>query len=195
LVFNVTVDTRGSYCIVNIPQLVVAKATECIEVVLIGSERIRKMELLTQKIEETDKRIKTLEEHFLDIKISLVEFRSMKDSLDKDKRKIASELNALLEQKDQMDKKIKDAIQLGKGLKSFYNNLDVNGKAKLLGSIFPEKLQIENGQCRTTIINPALLLVLRNTKCFEKKKAGHLSEFLQMSRRVETGDFHRILLT
>ena len=148
------------------------------------SERNRKKDMLTQKIEETDKRIKTLEEHFLDSKISLEEFRSMKDSLDKDKRKMASELNSLFEQKDQIDKKIKDAIQLGKGLKSFYNSLDVNGKAKLLGSIFPEKLQIENGQCRTTIINPALLLVLRNTKCFEKKKAGHLSEILQMSRRV-----------
>ncbi len=93
------------------------------------SERNRKKEMLAQKIEETDKRIKTLEEHFLDSKISLEEFRSMKDSLDKDKRKIASELNALLEQKDQIDKKIKDAIQLGKGLKSFYNSLDVNGKA------------------------------------------------------------------
>jgi hypothetical protein len=37
--------------------------------------------MLTQKIEETDKRIKTLEEHFLDSKISLEVFRSMKDSL------------------------------------------------------------------------------------------------------------------
>ena len=81
MVFNVAVDPCGSYCIVNIPQLVVAKATECVEVVLIDSERIRKMELLTQKIEETDKRIKTLEEHFLDSKISLEEFRSMTDSL------------------------------------------------------------------------------------------------------------------
>jgi phosphopantetheine adenylyltransferase len=50
-------------------------------VVLVSSERIRKKEMLTQKIEETDKRIKTLEEHFLDSKISLEVFRSMKDSL------------------------------------------------------------------------------------------------------------------
>jgi len=150
-----------------------------------AAERARKKEIHSKQLAETEKRIKNLEELFLDRSLSIEEFRSLKDSLDKDKKKQRDEIIKLEEDRSSVDQKIKNAIKLSKGIRELYLSLDVHGKSKLLCSIFPERLEIENGKCRTPSLHPALLLVLRCAKGSENKKAGNLTDNLQISRRVE----------
>lgn len=56
------------------------------------------------------------------------------------------------------------------GFDSLFNNLDINLKWQLLGSIFIEKIQIENKSVRTTYINPLLLGIASIKKGYSKYK-------------------------
>jgi len=62
---------------------------------------------------------------------------------------------------------------------------DVFRKKRLLGSTFPEKIQISENKCRTEKMNRALLLMLATDKGFMAKKNGQLFKNLKLSGQVE----------
>ena len=63
-------------------------------------------------------------------------------------------------------------IPLLSNLSGFYNNASVEIKQKLLGSIFPAKLHFRENSYRTTLLNPALALILQKNKVLENEKTG-----------------------
>ena len=65
-------------------------------------------------------------------------------------------------------------IPLLSNLSGFYNNASSEIKQKLLGSIFPAKLHFRENSYRTTLLNPALALILQKNKVLENKKTGQI---------------------
>ena len=63
-------------------------------------------------------------------------------------------------------------IPLLSNLSGFYNNASIEIKQKLLGSIFPAKLHFREDSYRTTLLNPALALILQKNKVLENEKTG-----------------------
>jgi hypothetical protein len=59
-------------------------------------------------------------------------------------------------------------------------------KNQLLGSIFPEELEILEKKCRTTRVHDLLRLIIQEDKELPEKEEGQLSPFLELSRQVET---------
>lgn len=70
------------------------------------------------------------------------------------------------------DRNCRYGIPLLSNLSGFYSNANVEIKQKLLGSIFPAKLQFCDGSYRTTILNPALALILQKKNGLENEKTG-----------------------
>ena len=62
---------------------------------------------------------------------------------------------------------------------------DVFKKKRLLGSTFPEKIQISENKCRIEKMNRVLLLMLAADKGFMAKKNGQLFKNLKLSGQVE----------
>jgi hypothetical protein len=61
----------------------------------------------------------------------------------------------------------------------------IEGKIGLLGSIFPEKLEILENKCRTTRVNDFIRFIVQIDKELADKEKGQLSPFLKLSRQVE----------
>jgi len=59
---------------------------------------------------------------------------------------------------------LKSGINLITNLKKFYLSADVTSPLRILGSIFPEKLVLEENKSRTPKINEAVLLLLGTVK-------------------------------
>jgi site-specific DNA recombinase len=71
-----------------------------------------------------------------------------------------------------LNKALSNISQLDK----FYEEASTEGKTKIIGSIFPEKLTFENNQVRTTRINEGLRLMLLFYKGLDNKKKGQISK-------------------
>ena len=81
----------------------------------------------------------------------------------------------LLENDDAFGKYMKYGMSLLTNLKGYYDGATLKGKQKFLGSIFPEKLIIQDGKYRTTTPSDFLSLICNIDKGFngwEKEKGG-----------------------
>ena len=53
----------------------------------------------------------------------------------------------------------------------YFQEAEPQARRKLLGSIFPAKLIFQDGNYRTSVLNPALALILQKNKNLQNKKA------------------------
>jgi len=69
---------------------------------------------------------------------------------------------------------------------TLYNQSDIYGKQRLIGSIFPENIEFDGKKCRTTRINDVLRYILLIDKELDENKKGQISKKLSLSRLVES---------
>jgi hypothetical protein len=72
---------------------------------------------------------------------------------------------------------LKSGINVIQNLRSYYEKADLTGKQKLIGSIFPENLIIENDKCRTTQENQIILTLKGFERDFKKEKPESIQLF------------------
>ena len=62
-------------------------------------------------------------------------------------------------------------MSLLKDLSWYFQEAEPQARRKLLGSIFPAKLIFKDGNYRTTMLNPALALILQKTNRLQNEKS------------------------
>lgn len=85
----------------------------------------------------------------------------------------------------EQEKFLKSGLNLIENFRNVFEKADVLKKKKLLSSIFTEKIQILENECRTPKLNQALLLMLAADKGFNLKENGQLFDNLKLSGHVE----------
>src|SRR5271156_3321472 len=66
-------------------------------------------------------------------------------------------------------------MSLLKDLTWYFQEAEPQARRKLLGSIFPAKLTFQDGNYRTSALNPALALILQKNKGLENEKAEDIA--------------------
>ena len=117
-------------------------------------------------------KLNKLDEQFTNGKINSKNYNRLSDSIDTkiDQTKLAIEEieNRKKPKKEQLEK----TLWIMSNLSKVYESADYKGKRKLLASLFPEKIVLENDMCRTTEINEVLELLTCITETSGHKKSG-----------------------
>src|SRR5271156_4571886 len=66
-------------------------------------------------------------------------------------------------------------MSLLKDLTWYFQEAEPQARRKLLGSIFPAKLTFQDGNYRTSALNPALALILQKNKGLQNEKAEDIA--------------------
>jgi ribosomal protein S5 len=69
-----------------------------------------------------------------------------------------------------------------------YNEGSLDGKRKLVGSIFPQKFVFENEKIRTTDLNPVLLKITSVNRCLQSGKKKRQTKNHDLSLKVDSKD-------
>jgi len=91
-------------------------------------------------------------------------------------------LNSQLEEDKKRDKTferdLKRCIEKIPDLHRMCSQSDIEGKSRLLGSTFPQKLEFDGKKCRTAYLNSIILRILLMDKEYsEKKNRTNFSKF------------------
>ena len=102
-----------------------------------------------------------------------------------------NKMQGLSSQKDEILSITKDiSVQLSfcmgllENLAGFYENADLEGKQRILGSIFTGNLIYEQKKVRTTKVNEVVSLLINTNKAFRKNNNGQSLRNLRLPTRV-----------
>lgn len=93
----------------------------------------------------------------------------MKPKFKTEIKKFQSKLEELQGAETNHSKYLSFGVNLIQNLGYYYENASLINKQKLIGSIFPENLIIENGECRTARENEVILALKGFERDFERK--------------------------
>lgn len=111
-------------------------------------------------------------------------YNRLKLSLSKECTEIRVWIDDLKKAESGFEEYCRYGISLLSNLAFYYSDATLEGKQKMLGLIFPEKLVFEKGTYRTTQPNEILNLLSNNNKGFEEKKKGQEANFSDLSLMV-----------
>lgn len=83
----------------------------------------------------------------------------------------------------------KKAINKMKNIEKQFINSDIDGKRRIIGSIFPKKFHFENKKVRTADVNPLFLKIASIDEGSRGKKKGTNLKKIDLSRSVNAIDF------
>jgi len=135
---------------------------ELVKRMLSGNDREREVKVasLRETVIKQEERIQRLQDGMADGEISTHEFREMHGRYADIKRIAERELSELLSDTTERTGLLKRAVVAVSRLGDFYNGADTNTRLRLMGSIFPEKLEFDGEKCRTPRLNEAVALCL-----------------------------------
>ena len=153
-------------------------------------------EALTKQTEKTElgpkhyEKVKSIEEKIIRLQDLYVE-----GNIEKSEYKIAKERYTKIHEElkskegDLKDKKsvieiYENALKKIETIEIQYYESDIEGKRKIIGSIFPKKFQFENKKVRTADINPLFLKIASINSASQGIKKGTNSKKLNLSRMV-----------
>jgi site-specific DNA recombinase len=116
-------------------------------------------------------------------------YKRLTDKLTKECNEIRLQIDDLKRAESGFDEYCRYGISLLSDLTYYYSNATLEGKQKMLGSIFPEKLVFENGKYRTTQPNEILTLLCNNNNGFGENKKGQEANFSDLSLMVTPAGF------
>ncbi|WP_429062159.1 recombinase family protein [Chitinophaga sp. W2I13] len=133
-------------------------------------ERLKEIDSLQEKIESLQKRIKKVEDDYLDGKLPINDYTSIKERYSKEQTQL--EITAIEKkmEKTPFRKYLSFGLSVVGNIQHYYHQAPVEVKQKLIGSIFPEKLTYENNSFRTGKVNEVFALIASNNKAFEATK-------------------------
>ncbi len=140
---------------------------------------------LKEEIQRQNTRIQTLQDNLADGVIGGDDYREMRTryvSLRDEATRKLSELSSDVSEKKEL---IEKAVGIMNSLGDLFENENAETRSKLLGSIFPDMIEFDGEECRTTSINSALLLCLAIDADSSPNKNRTLPDKLVVSGRVE----------
>ena len=111
-------------------------------------------------------------------------YKRLKENLTRECNEIRLRIDQLKRAESGFDEYCRYGISLLSNLPYYYSNATLEGKQKMLGLIFPEKLVFGNGKYRTTQPNEILTMLCNNNNSFGEKKKGQEAKFSDLSLMV-----------
>lgn len=153
-----------------------------------------KLEMLdvTKSIEKQKQRLQNARALMLDGEITPDDYRGMKNEIESSLHGLTVKQMLLKGGNENYDAQIDLCINLMKDIDSIYKKANTEGKQRIIGSIFPERLIYEEKQYRTTKLNRVVSLICNNSKPLKggKKRKHTFLDVLSkgvVSPRIELG--------
>ncbi len=149
-------------------------------------DALRKRKKLDKELASANQRIENLQDLLVDGKITPKVYGQTLNRYTKQRDQITTNLNMLNNSDSEYMNLIENAFQHLENFKQTYLNSSIVHKQKLIGSIFPEKIEFDGKKCRTIRINDFLRYILQIDKQLDENKKGQISKKLSLSRLVES---------
>lgn len=126
---------------------------------------------------QAENKLASLEEKYVLNEIEKDSYTFMKPKFKAEIKKLQDKVDEMSEQETNHSKYLNFGINLIQNLRLYYENASLVNKQKLVGSIFPENLIIENNKCRTARENEVILALNGFDWDFKKGKPDGQSGF------------------
>ena len=146
-------------------------------------------DLLKKQLEETDQRLTRARDLLIAGDLDADDYRKIKiettDKINRLEVQLTSQNISIKNVDPLLNKALSNISQLDK----LYEEASTEGKRKIIGSMFPEKLTFEKNEVRTTKINEAIRLMLLFYKDLNTKKKGTNQQKTDLSLYVKAEGF------
>jgi DNA invertase Pin-like site-specific DNA recombinase len=123
-----------------------------------------------ESLSQAESKLASLEEKYVLNEIEKDSYNFMKPKFKAEIKKLQNKLDEMSEQETNHSKYLNFGVNLIQNLSFYYENASLKNKQKLVGSIFPENLIIENNECRTARENEVILALKGFERDFKKEK-------------------------
>ncbi len=144
-------------------------------------DRDKEVGKLDREINEKQQNLIKAAEKLVSDDLDKWSFQVLRENLSKQIGELKRQKHELNDTDDSFGKYMKYGMSLLSNLGGYYNDASLDGKQKFLGSIFPEKLIIEDGNYRTTKPNDLLSLFCNTGKAFSGLKKEKPSDLTELS--------------
>ena len=134
-----------------------------------------------KEISQVDEKLEKLQDLLMDDKLSIENFNKMSDRYTTDRLQKVTKLNQLREQNTDFEKWLEEGVNFISDIAKSFKESTIDGKQRIIGSIFPEKIEFENNQCRTARMNEVIAKVLIIDKGSRVIKKGQINKFIDLS--------------
>lgn len=148
-------------------------------------KQVRSRENIEAELSQVKERIQNVEDDYADRKISHESFSRSLQRYEGEQRKLQLEISDLHTGASSYQKFLKSGLSITQNLKKLYQKGNPSEKKEILGSIFPERIQICKNKSRTARLNEALRLILATEAGLEQNKTGQLFKNIELSGNVE----------
>jgi site-specific DNA recombinase len=148
-------------------------------------KKLRSKPIIEREIKILQNRIKNIEDDYADRKITAESYTKNISRYETELSKLQNEISIEVEDGSAYKIFLRKGLSVVENLPEFFRKANPGLKKEILGSIFPEKLQIDEKKCRTVRINEALRLICATGKGLRHKKTGQLFKNLELSGDVE----------
>ena len=129
--------------------------------------------------------MENLQDLFVDGKITQQAYNSAYTRYTNESESNKQELYNLSQSNTVFKQNIEKAYRMLESFDTIYNQSDIYGKQRLIGSIFPENIEFDGKKCRTTRINDVIRCILQIYNELGQKNKGQISKNLSLSHLVE----------
>ena len=148
-------------------------------------ENIKKAEKLEKELQAIEERIGRVNDLYFDGEITKAEKQKNLSRYEADASRLRTQIETLRLNKDlNIKDKLSYSINLIGNLGTFFQSAPCEVKIKLLGSIFPEKLEFDGKNYRTKSYNKMLDIIYQETKQLQGRK--------KRKSLKKSGDFARV---
>ncbi len=136
---------------------------------------VRKAEYenLSNQLAALEAKIDNADNKFLDGALNSEQYQRICDKCKRDKQQLEERLNALKNpQNAQIEPKMKYAYSLIDNLLEYIQDAPVDVRCRLIGSIFPEKIEFDGFSYRTNKLNEVAALIFQNYRDLQKEEQG-----------------------
>ena len=144
-------------------------------------ERIAQMYF--EKVKNIEAKLIRLQDLYVEGNIEKSECKIAKERYDNIHQELKS-YEVELKDKRRVIEIYDSALKKLESIENQFNKSDIEGKRRIIGSIFPKKFQFENKKVRTADLNPLFLKISSNNGLSQRTKKRTNSKKLNLSRMV-----------
>ena len=141
-----------------------------------------------EKVKNIEDKLVRLQDLYIEGNIDKSEYKIAKERYDAIQEELKSN-EVELKDKKKVIEIYENALTKLESIEYQYNESDIEGKRRIIGSIFPKKFQFENKKVRTLQMNKVVSLVCSKDKASEGFKKRKHTEFGVLSPRVDPERF------
>jgi site-specific DNA recombinase len=127
---------------------------------------------INYEIEKQNTRLKNARSLMLDGELTAQEYKEMKIEIEDLIKSLSRQQSQLKVTDENLTEQIDFCVALLSNIDQIYDVADITTKQQIIGSIFPEKLIIDNNKCRTANIEEAVKLLCFNNEHLSGSKNG-----------------------